>query len=281
MVSPRPSSRQFILGAMLAALVGAGMAPASAAAFRPAVAVLLLQNLSPYGGRLLGRRAADQLALDLGATGLWRVLDRAQTDRACQQRELRPPYAGGYMQEVGFALGADLIFSGTLQSVEISAAAGRVRVALYAEAIDQVSGQVVLGTRQTAEVTRDAKRPEPTDVLVSQALASACAAVAKLSAAGPQVQAQIDDPRDGKSVTLKLPAETTLATGQRLLLYRAVPEGAGHVPGKLLAALMVSRASAGSCEAQVLAHSGDIHSGDLAFTVGQASPREAAPRPAP
>jgi len=53
----------------LAALLLLSAAP-SFAAFRPGAVVLSFGNTSVYSGHLLGRRAADQLALDLGGTDL-------------------------------------------------------------------------------------------------------------------------------------------------------------------------------------------------------------------
>jgi hypothetical protein len=273
-VRPRPALQPCRpLAFLLTGLLSAGLASAQAGPFRPAVAVLRLRNLSAYGGDLLGRRAADQLALDLGSTGVWRVQDRTQTDRACLQRDLRPPYAVGYMQEIGHALAADLVSSGALQAVEVDPRAGVVRVTIYVEAVDQVSGQLVVGTQQSAETRRDTDHPLPTDVLVGRAVAVACAKAAKVTALGPALQGEVTDPRDSKSVLLKLPEQAALRPGQRLLLYRAVTEGEAHVPGRLIAALMVTEAKAGSAEARVLAHSGDIHTGDIAVTVSDAPQR--------
>ena len=244
------------------------LSPALAERTRPAVVVLPLQNLSNYGGKLLGRRAADQLALDLGTTGYWRVLDRAQADRACQQRDLTPPFAVGYLQEIGFALNADLVFSGAVQSVAIAPRTGEVTVRVYVEAVDQVSGQAALGTIQTATQTRDAAKPLPTDVLVGQALALACGAAAAFSAQGPGAQGELSDPADSKLVVVKFAPEVTLAAGQRLLLYRSSLDGDQRVAGKLIASLMVVEGKAGACRARVLGKAGDIHTDDLALTIG-------------
>ncbi|MEI6501501.1 MAG: hypothetical protein WCP21_10825, partial [Armatimonadota bacterium] len=132
----------------LAALLLMGAAP-SYAAFRPGAVVLGFGNTSAYSGHLLGRRAADQLALDLGGSGVWRVLDRAQTDRACEQRDLRSPYATAYLQELGHALGGDVLFTGTVQKLEVDPKEGKIAVTVYVEALDQVSGQTALATLQT------------------------------------------------------------------------------------------------------------------------------------
>lgn len=272
------AKRAVLAAAVVVALLAGGQPGAAAVKFRPAVAVLTVQNLSNHGGGLLGRRAADQLALDLGNTGAWRVLDRAQTDRACRQRELSPPYAVGYMQAVGHALGADLVAGGTVQTVTVDARAGVARLALYVEIVDQVSGQLVVGAQQKAEARRDSAKPEPTDVLVGRALAEACAKAAKLSAAGPGAQGEVTDPGDGKAVVLKLADQAVLKPGQRLLLYRAITEGEERLPGKLIAAVMVAKSDATTTEARVLARSGDIHTGDIAVTIYEAAPAAAAPR---
>lgn len=244
------------------------LSPVLAERTRPAVAVLGFQNRSGYGGKLLGRRAADQLALDLGLTGYWRVLDRAQCDRVCAERDLSPPYAVGSLQELGHALEADLVFTGIVQSVEISPRSGEVRTRLYVEAVDQVAGQPVLGVQQLAVEARTDKQPVATDVLVGRAMAQVCAAAAALSAQGPGVQGQVSDPGDGKVLTLTFADKVTLEAGQRLLLYRAVPEGDQRVAGKLIGSLMVVETKAGACRAKVLGQAGDIHTEDLAVTIG-------------
>jgi hypothetical protein len=223
--------------------------------------------VSLYSGYLLSRRAADQLALDLGGTACWRVVDRAQTARAMQQRQLRPPYAVWLMQELAHALGADVVFTGAIQKVEVDAKAGKIRLTLLVEGVDQVSGQSVVATVQTGEARRDEKAPQPTDVLVGQALAAASQLAAKVAAVNTGFMTTVSDPGDAKTVQLKRPADFEVKTGYRFLLYRAVPEGEGRVPGRLLAALMVTDVGAETCKATVLAKAGDIHTDDIAVSV--------------
>ena len=250
----------------LAALLYLSSAPCEAA-FRPGALVLPFQNTSSYSGHLLGRRAADQLALDLGASGVWRVVDRAQTDKALAQRRLRPPYAVAYLQELGHSVGGDLIFTGTIQKLEVEPKIGRLAVTIYCEATDQVSGQSVLATVQTGESRRNEREPVPTDVLIGHALADACAKVAAVAARNTGVVAEVTDPDEAKAVALKLPAGSNIASGSRFLLYRGVVEGQERVPGKLIGSLMVTEVRGEKCTARVLARSGDIHSGDIAVSV--------------
>jgi hypothetical protein len=181
------------------------------------------------------------------------------------------------MQEVGHALGADLVFTGLVQALEVDARAGAVRLTLYVEAVDQVSGQLVVATRETASVRRSDSRPEPTDVLVTQALAQAADKAAETTALGPRAQGEVSDPRDGKTVAVKVEVTGGLRSGQRLLIYRPATEGDAQVPDKLIAAAMVMGGEGAIVEAKVLARSGDIHTGDLAVTVGDAPAREGGP----
>lgn len=250
----------------LAALLCLLAAPCHAA-FRPGALVLNFNNTSVYSGHLLGRRAADQLALDLGATGAWRVIDRAQADRAAEQRGLLPPYAVAYLQEIGHALGGDVIFSGAIQKLDVDAKLGKLTVTVYVEATDQVSGQSVLGTLKTGEARANPAVPEPTDVLIGRALADATAKVAAAAALGTGAAATLADPGDAKTVTLKLAGQATVTTGMRFLLYRAVTEDGQPTPGKLIATLMVTKTGGDSATASVLARSGDIHTGDLAVSI--------------
>jgi len=258
-------SRQALWWGLAALLWAAPQLPA--APFRPGAVVLDFQNVSGYSGRLLARRAADQLALDLGATGCWRVIDRSQTRRAAAQRDLRAPYAVGLMQELSHALGADVVFSGAIQKLEVNPKAGSVRLTVLVEAVDQISGQSVLATVQTGEVLRRDRAPEPTDVVVGEALAAACALAAKAAAVNTGLLLTVTDPGDGKAVRLSPGPGVIVARGYRLLLYRAVVDGEERVPGKLIAALMVADCGPDACQAQVLARAGDIHTDDIAVSI--------------
>ena len=268
MISPKSGSlvrRQAPL-AGLAALLCLMAAPAQAA-FRPGALVLTFANSSLYSGHLLGRRAADQLALDLGASGAWRVVDRAQADRALAQRDLTPPYAVAYLQEMGHALGGDVIFTGAIQKLDVDAKLGKLSVSLYVEATDQVSGQTVLGTLQTGEARANPASPEPTDVLIGRAVADATAKAAAVAAQGTGAMAMVADPGDAKTVVLKPAPGAALASGTRLFLYRAVTEGDQPTPGKLIATLMITKVSPDTVVAKVLGRAGDIHTGDLAVSI--------------
>jgi len=242
-------------------------AGAQAASFRPGAAVLDFQNVCGYSGHLLARRAADQLALDLGATGCWRVIDRAQTRRASLQRDLHAPYAVGLMQEVAHALGADVVFTGALQKLEVNPKTGSVKMTLLVEAVDQVSGQSAIATVQTGEAARQESDPEPTDVMVGAALAAASALAAQAASVNTGLMLTVTEPGEGKTVRLKPAAGVEVRRGYRLLLYRALVEGDERGPGKLIATLMVTDTGGDGCKAQVLAKAGDIHTDDIAVSI--------------
>lgn len=269
MMSPAVSienKRRQVLSWGLAALLLMAAAPAQAA-FRPGAVVLDFQNVSPYSGHLLGRRAADQLALELGATGSWKVVDRAQTRRAARQRDLRAPYAVGLMQELAHALGGDMIFTGAIQKIEVSPKSGTIRLTLLVEAIDQVSGQSAMATVQVGEALRQEKNPQPTDVLVGEALAAAAALAARAVSAGTGVTMTVTEPGDGKTVRLKPVDGAMIRSGCRLLLYRSALEQQERVPVKLIGTLMVTNSGPDAYTARVLAKAGDIHTDDVAVTV--------------
>ncbi len=251
-------------GIALLVLIASG---AHGAVFRPGAIVLEFQNLSAYQGHLLGRRAADQLAVELGATGAWRIIDRAQTRRAMQQRGLQAPYAVGLMQELAHALGAEMIFTGAIQKLAINPKTGSVRLTILVEAFDQISGQSALATVQTAEAVRQEKKPQPTDVLVDDALASALAVAAKVASANAGKIMTVTDPGDGKTVCLSKPAQERLQPGGRLLLYRPIIEGEERMPGKLIALLLLTECGPDGCQARVLARAGDIHTDDIAVSI--------------
>lgn len=256
------------LAALLIPLVAASAAPA----FRPSAAVLPFQNVSIYSGHMLARRAADQLALSLGGTGTWRVIDRTQTDRALQQRELAPPYAVAYLQEIAHALEADVVFTGAVQKLEVDAKLGLLKVTVLVEAVDRIAGQTLLASVQTGEVRRNETKPQPTDVLIGEALANALDKMAALAGRDTGLLTTVAAPQDGKSVSLKRSDNDTIHSGQRFLLYRATVDDGQKTPGKLIATVMVTDVSADSYKAQVLARSGDIHTDDFVVSIGSSEP---------
>jgi hypothetical protein len=261
----RGSSRQALSWGLAALLLA--LPSFARAAFRPGAAVLDFQNVSAYSGHLLGRRAADQLALDLGATSCWRVIDRTQTRRAAAQRELHAPYAVGLMQELAHALGADMVITGAVQKLEVNPKAGSIKLTLLVEAVDQISGQSAMVTVKTGEAVRQEKKPEPTDVLIGEALSNASANAAKALAERTGLTMSVADPGDGQTLRLKPATGAQFQAGDRLLLYRAVTEGDVAQPGKVIATLMLSEVGPEQCKARVLAKAGDIHTDDIAVSI--------------
>jgi len=204
---------------------------------RPRLAVLEFHDYSHYRGHLLGRRAAETLGLALKDTGRWQLINSTVVRRACRDLDLAPPFA----------------------------------VKLVLEFVERIGGQSLLSMEITGSAQRDHPAPRPTDIIVEEALAAACADVAAIAATVPAAPAEVIAV-DEKHVTLRSGAETALHTGDIMLLYRikSSPEPAAE----LLAVLMVKNTAAPTARAAVVETLGTIYTGDLAVCVGPARQKQ-------
>ena len=235
----------------------------------PRLAVLEFHDYSHYRGHLLGRRAAETLQVTLQATGRWQLIECAVARRACREMGLAPPFAAGYQQAIAHRIGAEVIVTGRIEGLEISPAAGTVTVKLVLEFVERIGGQSVLSMKVTGSAQRDHPGPRPTDIIVAEALAAACAEVATIAATVPASPAEVVAV-DDKSLTLRVGADAALRTGDIMLLYRI--KSSPRPGAELLAVLMVKNAAGTTVRAAILETLGTIYTGDLAVCVGPARP---------
>ncbi len=238
---------------------------------RPRLAVLEFHDYSHYRGHLLGRRAAETLGLALEDTGRWQLINSAVVRRACRDLDLAPPFAAGYQQAVAHRIGAEVVVTGRIEGLQISPAAGKVTVKVVLEFVERIGGQSLLSMEVSGSAQRDHPAPRPTDIIVEEALAAACADVATIAATVPAAPAEVIAV-DEKHVTLRSGAETALHTGDIMLLYRI--KSSPEPVAELLAVLMVKNTAAPTARAAVVETLGTIYTGDLAVCVGPARQRE-------
>ncbi len=242
---------------------------------RPRLAVMQFHDYSEYQGHLLGRRTADALYVALQSTGRWRLIEPAAVRQACEDMDLRPPFAVGYQQALGHRVNADVIVTGRVEGVRISPAEGTVTVNLILDFIDRICGQSIMALQVSGSSRRGDGGPRPTDIIVSEALADACGRIVAITETVPACAAEVVA-ATGNQLTLQPRTDVPLTAGDRLLLYRA--RGDEQSGAKLVAVLMVRRADAARVTATVLDRISDIYTGDLAVCVGPAR-REVKPTP--
>jgi len=134
------------------------------------VIVLDFENQSGYGGALLGRTAADALALELPQHN-YEVVDRGQVEREMAAMEMRRPYDRLELRELGLRIGVLEVITGEILAVRTKEE-GRGRMARVSLAIevyevdtaDLVNGGIGEGTSAPTEFVGDF------DILLNEAV---------------------------------------------------------------------------------------------------------------
>jgi hypothetical protein len=179
---------QLVLTSSLAALALIGAGPAlqaqetSAGAGQPAV--VLDFEVSPGVDPILGRKAADAVAVEMEASGDFDIVPRQQMEDAVATRNgLQPPYTAATLRRLGEVLGARSVFSGRV----VSAVLGRkatdprvreTRVTVQLRQLEVRTGDFINGT-QVTEVTNDELNDFDDDVLMNQSLDKAAFAAVR------------------------------------------------------------------------------------------------------
>jgi hypothetical protein len=170
---------QLVLTSSLAALALLGSSTASRAqgaatgAGQPAVVIDF--EVGPNVDPILGRKAADAVAVELEASGDFDVVSRQQMEEAVATRNgLQPPYTATTMRRMGEVLGARSVFSGRVVSAVLGrrAADARVRgasVTIQLRQLEVRSGDFINGT-QVTETTTDELNDFDDDVLMNQSV---------------------------------------------------------------------------------------------------------------
>ncbi len=252
---------------LLLALICSTSLAANEVKVRPVVAVLEFHDYSSYQEHLVGRRVADSLCAALTATGRWETVAPAAVRRAIHTMNLKPPFAVGYQQALAHAVNADMTVTGRVEGVKIDPAQGSVKVVLIADFIDRISGQSTMPVQVAGTAKRDINKPKPTDMIVEEALTQACQLLAEITRTLPLGLAEVTNV-DGDELTLRADMNSSLVTGDRMLLFRKRSSGSREY--ELVACLMVNKLDGLSVRAKVLGKANDIYTGDLATCVGPA-----------
>jgi len=170
---------QLVLTSSLAALILLGSSTASRAqgaatgAGQPAIVIDF--EVGPGVDPILGRKAADAVAVELEASGDFDIVPRQQMEDAVATRNgLQPPYTATTMRRMGEVLGARSVFSGRVVSAVLGRKATEprvreARVTLQLRQLEVRTGDFINGT-QVTEVTADELNDFDDDVLMNQSV---------------------------------------------------------------------------------------------------------------
>jgi hypothetical protein len=194
-------------------------APAHAQA--PIQTVVVLDfAVSPGLDPLLGRKAADGLAVELQRSGDYEVVTRQRVEEAVgQQAGLQPPFNDTAQIRLAQAVGARSVFSGRVVGVELTP--GRAaRVRLETKQLDASTGDFINGT-QVTETTEQKLQDVANEILVDEAInKSVFSAVRSMRQTNLPEGAVLNTTKD--DVELSIGARNGVAVGQRYSVLRDV-----------------------------------------------------------
>ena len=211
----------FALFATLATPLGAPVAVAQGAPTQgaPAQSVIVLDFATSAGvDPLIGRKAADGLAVELQRSGSFDVVPRLRVEEAVnQQAGLQPPYNNIAQIKLAETVNASSVFSGRITSVEINP--GRMaRVSLEVNQLDVITGDNINGT-VVSESTEQKLGQVASEILVDEAINKAVfAAVRSLRQTTLPTGTVLNVATD--EVVLSIGSDAGVSTGERFTVLR-------------------------------------------------------------
>ena len=206
----------FALFATLFTPLGAPVAQAQGA---PAQSVIVLDFATENGlDPLLGRKAADGLAVELQRSGSYDVVPRQRVEEAVsQQAGLQPPYNDIAQIKLAESVNASSVFSGRVTSVQVEA--GRsARVSLEARQLDVITGDYINGTF-VSESTEQKLGQVANEILVDEAINKAVfGAVRSMRQTTLPTGTVLNVATD--EVVLSIGADAGVSSGQRYTVLR-------------------------------------------------------------
>lgn len=189
---------------------------------------------------LLGRKAADALAVELGRSGDFEVVTRQRVEEAVgKQAGLQPPFNDTAQVRLAQAVGARSVFSGRVGAIDV--VSGKLaRARLEVKQLDAATGDFINGTGVT-ETTEQKLQSVANEVLVDEAINKAAfSAVRSIKQTtlpeGQVLNTTTDD------VELSIGARNGVSAGQRYTVLRDVFNKAKQVTERVkIGELTVSR----------------------------------------
>ncbi len=190
--------------------------------------VVVLDFATPNGvDPLLGRKAADALAVELQRTGEYTVVTRQDLQKAVgQQAGLQPPFNDTAQVRLAQAVGASSVFSGEVANVNVVPGQS-ARVRLIVRQLDQLTGDYINGT-QNIESTEQKLTTVANEILVDEAINKAAfSAVRSMRQTALPTGAVLNTTRD--DMELSIGTREGVSVGQRYTILRDVYNAARNV----------------------------------------------------
>lgn len=240
----------FAFFATLTTPLGAPVAQAQGA---PAQSVIVLDFATDNGlDPLLGRKAADGLAVELQRSGSFDVVPRQRVEEAvAQQAGLQPPYNNIAQIKLAEAVNASSVFSGRISGVNVEA--GRsARVTLEARQLDVITGDYINGT-VVSESTEQKLGQVANEILVDEAINKAVfAAVRSMRQTTLPTGTVLNVATD--EVVLSIGADAGVASGDRYTVLRDKYDRARNITERSkIGELTITRVNATQASARLSA----------------------------
>ena len=201
------------------ALFAALATPVAQAQGAPAASVIVLDFATPNGiDPLLGRKAADGLAVELQRSGSYDVVPRQRIEEAVNdQAGLQPPYNNIAQIKLAETVNASSVFSGKILGVAVNP--GRsARVTLEASQLDVITGDFINGT-VVSESTEQKLGTIQNEILIDEAINKAVfAAVRSMRQTTLPTGTVLNVATD--EVVLNIGADAGVTNGQRFTVLR-------------------------------------------------------------
>ncbi len=169
---------------------------------------------------ILGRKAADALAVELQRSQDYEVVTRQELETAVtEQPGLKPPYNSATQSRLANAVNARSVISGRVVNAIINARRS-ARVQIEVRKLDAATGDYVNGT-QISEITDDKLQDTDTEVLVDEALNKAAYAAVRSMKQTNLPEATVLNVTTN-DVELNIGTNRGAAVGQRYSLLRDI-----------------------------------------------------------
>lgn len=210
------------------ALFAALQTPAAQAQGAPAQSVIVLDFATGNGlDPLLGRKAADGLAVELQRSGSFDVVPRSRVEEAVdQQAGLQPPFNNTAQIKLAETVNASSVFSGTITAVDLNPGKS-ARVTLQVSQLDVITGDFINGT-VVSEPTEQKLGTVASEILIDEAINKAVFAAVRAMRQTTLPQGTVLNVGTDESV-LSIGADGGAATGQRYTILRDKYDAARNV----------------------------------------------------
>ncbi len=208
----------FILTVVLSNLAFAPR-QASAKAVAQQIAVLDFSNASKVKDAMLGRKAADALAVQLEATGTFEVVSREEMQRAMQRLGLTPPLNQHEWVDLAKELGLQGVLTGTVTDASVDKTTASV--SLECKLFDTKIQEYMNGGAGTGSVNKPGFTGAP-DLLLDDALNQAAADIASTMSSYKPAKAQVLMQDAQGKISLSAGSRQGLKVGMLMVLLRDV-----------------------------------------------------------